>query len=154
MIDFKFENRNSPSKGSLLISEPFLSDRYFARSVVFLCDHNEDGSFGFVLNNYIETKLNKLVGDSMKIEAKVSIGGPVDTDNLFFIHEMGEEISNSQKISDGLYIGGDFKTIKKIIAEDPNKLKSIRFFIGYSGWDKGQLEKEINEKSWGRYQRR
>ncbi len=148
MIDFKFENSNQPEKGSLLISEPFLADHYFARSVVFLCDHNESGSFGFVLNNYIDAELNEIVGEFSELETRVSIGGPVDTSNLFFIHGLGDEVPDSLMITEGLYIGGNFESVKKVIAEDPTKLNSIRFFIGYSGWDQGQLEGELKENSW------
>lgn len=148
MIDFKFENTNEPGKGSLLVSEPFLTDQYFSRAVIFLCDHNESGSFGFVLNNYIETELHDILNGFPDVETKVSIGGPVDTSNLFFIHGLGDEIPDSLPIIEGLYIGGKFEHVQEAIEKDPAKIEFIRFFIGYSGWEAEQLDKELNEHSW------
>jgi len=148
VIDFNFENDAEPTKGSLLISEPFLNDQYFSRSVIFLCDHNEQGSFGFVLNNYIDAELHDIVGELPDIQTRISVGGPVDTSNLFFVHALGDEVPDSLEIIDGLYIGGRFEVVKSLIAENPEKAKKIRFFIGYSGWDAEQLQSEMEEKSW------
>ena len=148
MIDFKFENSNPPTKGSLLISEPFLTDQYFSRSVVFLCDHSEKGSFGFVLNNYLEAELRDILSEYPEMETRVSIGGPVDTSSLFFIHGLGDEIPGSMMIVDGLYIGGNFESVRDVVAKNPRKIESIRLFIGYSGWDENQLSNEISENSW------
>lgn len=148
MIDFNFENNASPEPGSILISEPFLHDDYFSRAVILLCDHHEDGSFGFVLNKYVTNQLSDFVEEFPKIRTKISIGGPVDTSNLFYVHDLGEEIPNSIPSSKGLYIGGDFKAMTKLLREDPDKAEHIRFFIGYSGWDKNQLKEELKQKSW------
>lgn len=148
MIDFNFENDVPIQKGSLLISEPFLADQYFGRSVIFLCDHNDEGSFGFVLNNFVEVQIKNVVGDFPDIETKVSIGGPVDTSNLFFLHGLGDLIPGSTEIIPGVYIGGQFDTVKEELKKDPSKINLIRFFIGYSGWDADQLKSEMKEKSW------
>lgn len=148
MIDFDFSNNLLPEKGSLLISEPFLTDDYFARSVIYLCDHNEEGSFGFVLNKYVDTSLKDSVKGFPTIDFKVSVGGPVDTSNLFYVHDFGDEIDNALPIANGLFIGGSFEDMKKLIEKSPEKAKGIRFFIGYSGWEKDQLDEELKEKSW------
>ena len=148
MIDFNFENNNQVSSGSILVSEPFLSDDYFSRSVIFLCDHNVNGSFGFILNKFVDTDISEFVEDFPSIKTKISIGGPVDMSNLFYIHTLGEEINGSIPTSNGIYIGGDFKDVKRILNEDIENGKQIRFFIGYSGWDKAQLDSELKEKSW------
>lgn len=148
MIDFRFENSLEPHKGSLLIAEPFLNDSYFARAVVLLCDHTEEeGTFGFVLNNFVELDLGELVEGFPEIETSVSLGGPVDTSNLFYIHRL-PNIENSLEVNEGLYFGGDFETIKDILEANPKEAENIRFFIGYSGWSKGQLSDELVEKSW------
>lgn len=148
MIDFSFENSLAPQRGSLLIAEPFLNDTHFARSVVLLCDHTDhEGSFGFVLNNYVDLNLEELVEGFPKINTKVSLGGPVDTNNLFYIHRL-EGIPNSMEASRGVYFGGDFETVKDILTATPEKAMDVRFFIGYSGWSKGQLADEMVEKSW------
>ncbi len=148
VIDFNFANRNHPKPGRVLISEPFLNDTFFTRSVVLLCDHSSEGSFGFVLNNFMETGLKELIPDFPDINIRVSIGGPVDSSNLFFIHSLGEKISNSQEIYAGLYIGGKFDEVKSLMIENSENAKYFRFFLGYSGWDKEQLDEELNEKSW------
>ncbi len=148
MIDFNFENSLKPQRGSLLVAEPFLNDSYFARAVVLLCDHTpEEGSFGFVLNNFVDVNLNELVDDFPVVKTKVSIGGPVDTSNLFYIHGF-KNIPDSMLVSEGVYFGGDFEVIKDILKTTPDKAENVRFFIGYSGWSEGQLTDEIEEKSW------
>lgn len=148
MIDFDFENINSPEPGRVLVSEPFLNDTFFTRSVIYLCDYSPDGSFGFVLNNFMETGLKELIPDFPDVDIRVSIGGPVDEGNLFFIHSLGDKIPNSQKIAGGLFIGGTFEAVKELLIENKENAKYFRFFIGYSGWDEGQLDSELEEKSW------
>lgn len=148
MIDFDFSNSNKPKPGTLLISEPFMHDDYFTRSVVLLCDHNEEGSFGFVLNKYIEAPSSDVIPELVDSAVKISIGGPVDNSNLFYVHALGDEIENAIKITDGLFIGGDFEQLKQVLNENPVKINLVRFFIGYSGWSPNQLQDEIDEKSW------
>jgi len=148
VIDFDFTTNAKPRKGSVLISEPFLSDDYFSRSVILLCDHDEDGSFGFVLNKYLDTNLAESIESFPKIDFKVSLGGPVDTSNLYYVHTFGDSLIKSHPINEELSIGGDFEDMKSMIAQIPGKAKDIRFFIGYSGWEGGQLAAEMAEKSW------
>ena len=148
MINFDFSNKNKPKTGSLLISEPFMYDDHFSRSVIFLCEHNDEGSFGFVLNKYIQSPAEDLVPELKSKEIKISIGGPVDKTNLYFVHAFGDQIGNSIKVKDGLYIGGDFNQLKELINTDEKSIDQVRFFIGYSGWSAGQLDEEMEEKSW------
>lgn len=138
----------APAKGRLLISEPFLSDPHFKRTVILLCDHNEHGSFGFVLNNYINIKISDVVKDIKAIKTKISIGGPVQKDSIFYLHTLGEKISGSLPVFENIYMGGDFDEIKELINNGKLPPKSIRFFVGYSGWGKDQLAWELKEKSW------
>lgn len=148
MIDFNFENNNKLIAGSILVAEPFLGDDYFSRSVIFLCDHNADGSFGFVLNKFVDTNIADFVDGFPQIDTRLSIGGPVDMSNLFYIHSLGKEISGSVPTSNGLFIGGDFEEVKSVLSLTPSKSSQIRFFIGYSGWDIDQLNEEMELKSW------
>ena len=147
-INFSFTNNESPKKGSVLISDPFLNDPYFGRSVVVLCEHNEDGTFGFVLNSFAEIDLHKIDSDFPDIKAKIGFGGPVSKDSLFFIHSLGKEISNSLQIQKNLFYGGDFDQICAVLEQNPGAREKIRFFIGYSGWDLEQLDAELKENSW------
>ena len=143
---FKYKNHLQPEKGRLLISEPFLPDPNFERTVVLLCEHNEEGSFGFVMNKPSILKLNEVVED-MRFSDIVFVGGPVQQDTLHFIHR-NTELENAVQIRDDIYWGGDFESLVTQI--DTAKLKSsdIRFYLGYSGWGPGQLESELQEDSW------
>lgn len=137
-----------PKRGNLLIAEPtILGDSSFNRSIILLADHNEDGSIGFILNKPLEYTINDLVPE---IEApfKVYNGGPVEQDNLYFIHRVPELVPNSLEISLGVYWGGDFNNVAELIANNKIKETDIRFFLGYSGWDVNQLENELKNNSW------
>jgi putative transcriptional regulator len=147
-LNLSFQNNEVAKKGCLLISYPFLDDHYFARSVILLCEHNDDGSFGFVLNNYIELDLHKLDDKFPDIAARISIGGPMSKENLFFIHRLGKEINGATIITPGIYYGGDFDELSNKLALHPELRNQVRFFIGYSGWSIGQLNEELKEKSW------
>jgi putative transcriptional regulator len=137
-----------PAQGTLLISEPFLRDYYFRRSVILIADHDENGSFGLILNKPIDVKLNEIAKDFPPFNTNLYIGGPVKTDSLFVLHTLGNKIKNSSKIIQGLYWGGDTDMIKSMIEDNIITKENIRFFIGYSGWDAKQLDKELEEHSW------
>ena len=141
-------NSIKPQKGSLLISEPTLKDSYFNRSVVLIVEHNNDGTVGFILNKQIDIDLNSIVRDFDEIEASVFFGGPVNKDNLFFIHSFGKAIEGALQITNKLFWGGDFTMLKDILRKDKSNLQKVRFFIGYSGWDPGQLQMELDQNSW------
>lgn len=147
-MDFSFTNTNSPQKGTLLLSDPFEIDVHFTRSVVLICNHDEDGTFGFVLNNYVDLSAQELHEDLESFSGRVSIGGPVDKTNLYYIHRFGNSITGSEHIIDDLYFGGSFDEILEQIKSNPEQEKNVRFFVGYSGWSKGQLEEELQQNTW------
>jgi putative transcriptional regulator len=136
-----------PHQGIILISEPSLRDFYFRQSVVLLAEHNDEGSFGIIVNKPIATRLNEVLKDFPEVDLPLYLGGPVKTDSLFFIHTK-ENISNSIKIMNGLYWGGEIEEIQDMLKMNYIKENEIRFFIGYSGWNPNQLDREISEKSW------
>jgi putative transcriptional regulator len=137
-----------PGPGTLLIAEPFLKDPNFMRTVVFLCDHQEEGSFGFVINKTFNHTLDELMNDLEELKLPVYYGGPVQMDTIHFLHQYPELIPGSFQVMDGIYWGGDFETAISLIKEGSLDLNKIRFFIGYSGWGNGQLNDELKEKSW------
>lgn len=139
---------NALSAGTLLIADPFLKDPNFKRTVVFLCEHQDEGSFGFVLNKSYEYSLRDLVSGLDDLEIPVFFGGPVQMDTIHFLHQYPEKILGGFEITDGIYWGGDFETAIELIREGEIELEKIRFFIGYSGWGGGQLTSELDEKSW------
>jgi putative transcriptional regulator len=144
---FRYNNKLKPERGRLLISEPFLPDPNFERTVVLLCEHNDDGSFGFVLNKPSVIKVNEVMEDFGNFESVVFVGGPVQQDTLHFIHR-NVVIENAVEIVDAIHWGGDFESL--ISRYDTKQIdhKDIRFFLGYSGWGPGQLELELEQESW------
>jgi len=148
LLDIDFTNTKKPKAGLFLVSEPFLDSDYFRRSVILLCEHNEKGSFGFVLNNFLEENFEGLPPFILNSNPKISIGGPVEVSNLYFIHTLGNTIAGTTSLSDGIYLGGDFDELKTELSKCENPEERVRYFLGYSGWDAGQLNDEINEKSW------
>lgn len=147
-MDIRFENRRNVEKGKILLSDPFSNDDYFGRSVVYLCEHNSEGSFGFVLNNYIDVDLHEIAKNFPHINTKISIGGPVSTQNIFFIHTLGDIIEGTTLVSDGIYIGGDYDQLVNLLETNQVSEKDVRFFLGYSGWSSEQLQNEIDEHAW------
>ena len=148
---FKITHNNLlPAQGSILISEPFLQDAYFQRSVVLLVEHNTQGSMGFVLNKKTDLIVNTFFTELEEYpEIPIYLGGPVSANRLFFIHSLGDLIvPDSVKIKDRLYFDGDFEALKRYIQNGHSIEGKVKFFLGYSGWTEGQLGNEINKNSW------
>lgn len=134
--------------GTLLIADPFLKDPNFSRSVVFLCNHTDEGSFGFVLNKKSEYVIGDLLRDLEGSAFPVFYGGPVQQDTIHFLHRCAGLITGGEKIADNIYWGGEFDEMVSMIKDNKITEEDIRLFLGYSGWTKNQLEDEIEEKSW------
>jgi putative transcriptional regulator len=145
--DYSFISQNKPQAGALLISDPFNMADFFERTVVILCEHNRQGSFGFVLNKIVPVPLHEFKKEFPKTSSKLGLGGPVERQSLFFIHALGDAVENSMQISKDLYFGGNFKTVLELLKTPVNAAK-VRFFLGYSGWSSGQLENELKMNSW------
>lgn len=147
-MDFKPENIDLPARGKLLIADPFMGDDYFGRSVILLCEHNHEGSFGFILNKFVEMDLTEVLDGVPEISSRVSLGGPVENNQLYFLHTLGEQLPGSAQIAPGLFVGGDYEILRTLMATNSVDENSIRFFVGYSGWGKGQLLEELSVESW------
>ncbi len=145
---FSIENNKVARQGRVLISEPFLNDTYFKRSVVLLTEHSEEGSVGFVLNKPVDLNVNDVLTDFPEVEAEISIGGPVNTNTIHYIHTLGERIPDSVKVLENLWWGGDFDTVKDHLVQGTIRPQQIRFFLGYAGWSPKQLENELSENAW------
>lgn len=140
-----------PAQGSILISEPFLQDVYFQRSVVLLVEHTlTNGSMGFVLNKKTDLTVNSFFSDLEEYPVMpIYLGGPVSSNRLFFIHSLGDAvIPDTVKINDKLYFDGNFDTLKRYILNGHSIEGKVKFFLGYSGWTQGQLGSEIDRNSW------
>lgn len=143
------ESVNKPQNGSILISEPYLGDPNFERTVVLICSHVEDeGTFGLVLNRMSNLKLSDVVdiyNDSF--ESELGIGGPVQYNTLHYVHRVGN-LPQAVQLNDNLYWGGDFESLRTMIGTGEVTTADIKFFLGYSGWTPGQLQEEIDKNVW------
>lgn len=139
---------NPELQGKLLVADPaILGDPSFHRAVVLLAQKSDKSALGFILNKLLNISLDALLPE-IEDPFPVFYGGPVDPDNLFYVHTEGDKIQNSIPIDDHWYWGGNFDdVVGKIQTKELNK-NNIRFFMGYSGWDNEQLEQEMKSESW------
>lgn len=135
-------------QGILLLSDPFLKDPHFVRSVVLICDYNSDGAFGLVINKKIGPVLSELLDQAEGLNLPVYEGGPVQPTALHFVHRKADLIPDGIELSKGIFWGGNFETVITLLKNKQLNPLDIRFFVGYSGWSEGQLEEELKEKSW------
>ena len=138
----------SPSKGTLLIANPFLKDPNFMRSVIFLCEYKEEGCFGFVLNKLFSKNLGELLPEMEQYNIPLYYGGPVQKDTMHFLHQYPDVIAGGEEVLNGVYWGGNFESLMALIKINEIDFNKIKFFIGYSGWGEGQVEDELKQKSW------
>ena len=135
-------------KGNLLIADPsILNDDSFNRSIILLTEHNHQSSVGFILNRPLKYTLNDVIPD-INCFFTVYQGGPVEQDNLYFLHRIPHLISDSTQISENVFWGGNFNILKNLLLNNAIKSTEIRFFLGYSGWSADQLNDEIQNQSW------
>jgi putative transcriptional regulator len=145
---FDYQKFVKPEKGSLLISEPFLPDPNFERTVVLLCENNEDGSVGFVLNKPSILKFDEAVEEVSDFSPTLYVGGPVQQDTLHFIHRSPDDLEGSIQVTDEIFWGGNYEQLITMINTKVIVPEDFKFFLGYSGWAPGQLEEELKQKSW------
>ncbi len=148
--DFKidFNNNEEIKMGRILLSEPFSGGIFFKRSVVFLTEYKKNGALGFILNKKTNLKINNILKNFPKIDADVYLGGPVRADTIHYLHSVGKQIPGSLKIKENIYWGGDFNYLKLLIEVGSISEREIKFFVGYSGWTKNQLENEVKNNVW------
>lgn len=137
-----------PKQGDLLISEPYLPDPNFERTVILICSHDENGSLGYVLNQESKVVLKDLIDDISAFNEKLFIGGPVQQDTLHFVHRSKDIDLEGQLVKQGIYWGGSYDRLLEMIKMGQVDKNDFKFFIGYSGWAAGQLRNELESKSW------
>ena len=138
----------SLKKGYLLIAEPsIIGDLSFNRSIILIADHNEEGSIGFILNKPLNFSIQDILPE-VESDLIVYNGGPVEQDNLYYIHKIPHLIPDSIEISDGLYWGGNFDIVTNLIKANKLNRNEIRFFLGYSGWESNQPASELLANNW------
>ncbi len=144
----KMLSKIRPEAGKILISEPFMMDPHFRRSVVLVVEHSMQGTVGFVLNQETEVTVPDIIPGFPMFDARIRMGGPVQTDTLHFIHRIPHLIEGGLEIEKGLFWGGDFDLLRVKINLGLVNINDVMFFLGYSGWEHGQLEEEIDQNSW------
>lgn len=133
--------------GTLLLSQPFMADPNFERTVVLICDHDKEGSLGFVINRPTDVSILEVMPLFTELDSICYEGGPVAKDTLHFLHNYGK-LQGCKEVLPGLFWSGNFEQLRQCISRRDVKAEDIQFFIGYSGWDAGQLDDEIEEGSW------
>lgn len=135
-------------KGLLLIAEPFLKDENFQRSVVLLCQQDDDGSFGIQLNKKIDIDISYFLEELADQNLPVFDGGPVGKDHIHFLHQHPELIPGGEHLIGQIYWGGDYEAAVQHVKKGNIHTNEIKFYLGYSGWGKNQLRKEMKHHSW------
>lgn len=143
-----FGRPEDAAAGQLLLANPFMGDPNFKRSVVLLVEHNSEGSLGFVLNRLSGVRLSEAIEQPIRFEGPLYVGGPVQPESLHVVHRLGPLVEGSARVADGVYWGGDFDTLRRMLSEGRVATNDSRFFMGYSGWGPGQLAEELEANSW------
>lgn len=125
-----------------------MMDSHFKRATILLCEHHSTGSIGFIMNKSLQMNIGDLVSDFPDFESEVHFGGPVGTDTIHFIHNLGDLIEESVEVAPGVFWGGSFDQVKFMIKSSMVTEHNIRFFVGYTGWGSGQLAEELREGTW------
>ena len=137
-----------PSAGKLLISEPFLADPNFQRSVILIAEYSDAGTLGFVLNQKSDLLLSDLLPELEHADLPVYFGGPVGTDTLHIVHRCYDKMNEGEEIAAGIYYGANIETLRVLCANNDLKEDEVKFFIGYSGWGENQLMDELKSNTW------
>ena len=134
--------------GKLLLASANMLESSFKRTVLVMCEHNERGSLGFILNRPMEFKVCEAIAGFEEIEEVLHMGGPVQVDSVHFLHSRGDLIDGAVQILPGVYWGGDKTELSFLLNTGVIRPSEIRFFLGYAGWSSGQLQEEFEEGSW------
>ena len=147
--------------GQILVAMPDMADQYFAKSVIYLCAHSEDGAMGIILNQPSQIKSFpdllvqlQIIAPQDRITLSTQIGrfpvlsgGPVQTDRGFILHTPDFHFDQStMSIDDSISLTATVDVLRAIAAgEGPTRAMMA---LGYAGWDPGQLENEIQHNGW------
>ena len=138
-------------KGYFLIANPVLPDPNFSRTVVLLCNHDGEGSFGLVINRSAPIDPKEVFGQMGMADfssGKIYVGGPVSPSQVFYLCRSEETLPELEKICDEVYMGMSWELLENLMTRLKNPEKNIRFYLGYSGWGAGQLAGEMTRLSW------
>lgn len=138
--------------GALLAAWPDLRDPNFMHRVVVMCQHGAAGAFGLVTNQISGYTTRDLLSEHPvlgRVPFPVHLGGPVDHSRVEFLHTVPDEIPSGECLDGKLWFGGELEALARYVAKDQASAeRRVRIFVGYSGWDAGQLDTEIAVGSW------
>lgn len=139
----------SPDKGVLLIAEPYMKSPGFTKSVIILCEHGHYGSLGFILNSPSMNSIDMLLPELELKELFIHDGGPVATNTIQIMHRLPEHLGGVEVLP-GIFWGGTYDELQHLTHRHKDLVcsQNLRVFRGYSGWDKGQLNDELQRHSW------
>jgi putative transcriptional regulator len=134
--------------GIYIKSTAALIGSFFEHATILIVEHNEAGTIGFVTNKLFGKSLHELIEFNHSKPFPLMDGGPVDRDHLFVLHKRPDLIEGGKQIPNGLYFGGNMEQVIEAINTKAANKEEIQVFIGYCGWDAGELEAEVEEGSW------
>jgi putative transcriptional regulator len=134
--------------GIYIKSSAALNGSYFEHTTILIVEHNEEGSLGFVNNKFFGKSLHELIEFNHTKPFALMDGGPVDREHIFVLHKRPDLIEGGKEISNGLYLGGNMGQVIEAINTAASNQQEIQIYIGYCGWDPGELEAELEEGSW------
>ena len=134
--------------GMYLKSSNALNGSFFEHATILIVEHNEKGTIGFVTNKSFGKSLHELIEFNHSKPFPLMDGGPVDRDHLFVLHKRPDLIEGGKQIPNDFYFGGNMEQVIEAINTKAAGKQEIQIFIGYCGWDEGELEAELEEGSW------
>ena len=138
-----------PQRGALLIAKPTVDDTCFSRAAIITVNHSKRGSMGLIINKPSGLTLNEAIDGLLTDEdILLYLGGPVNTELLFYIHTLGDIITDAKPIGNGMFVGGSYDAMKRYINSGAPVNGNVKFMLGYSGWAASQLNAEIGMHDW------
>ncbi len=134
--------------GISIKSTALLNGSFFEETSILIVEHDEAGTTGFVTNKPFGKSLNDLIEFNHAKPFPLMDGGPVDRAHLFVLHKRPDLIEGGKQLTNGLYLGGNMEQVIEAINNGSATQEEIQLFIGYCGWDVGELEAEMAEGNW------
>ncbi|WP_211235771.1 YqgE/AlgH family protein [Psychromonas aquimarina] len=144
----------STLKNHFLIAMPSLTDPYFKQSVVYVCEHDEKGAMGFIINFPVKLTLQELLKNVETITHQpeppllnpVFLGGPLELERGFVLHSPLADNSQSTQLNEHLMMSNSNAILSTLGTK--NEPEKYMVTLGYASWDSGQLEQEMNDNHW------
>ena len=137
------------SKVTFLIASPEIDVGIYFRSIILLCEHSQNGSFGLIINKSLEIELPEELIDlknALNPSIQLRTGGPIAPNQMMLLHSSDTLAEQALKVCEGVYLGGDMQFLQEAMSQANGP--AIRLCFGYTGWNAGQLEREFMSGNW------